>query len=268
MALDKLVDFLAEEDKYWQRAVASAQLWKAKKKQVLAAKERYAKKRRHLAHYLERDSDPNRMSTEDIDAMALLEALLLEDDNTIDLVDIVPLQPQSRAASSQPVPPTGDANKSLHFTQCPTCNKIKVPAECSLGLCKSCCIKSPQLCKFQYHRRDKTNATADMTDSNILKRVQVAVDKKQDLWILYAAGTQTPKPRKITPQSIKKNNKGHKMDALCHIANITKSFYIHNILRVEDHNWSESPSLPQQQQQLPLSPTTPRKYSFLFYVLN
>lgn len=59
MALDKLVDFLASEDEYWQQVVATADLWEKKKKRVAAAKEQYAKRRRGLAQYLERDSDPN-----------------------------------------------------------------------------------------------------------------------------------------------------------------------------------------------------------------
>jgi hypothetical protein len=147
MALDQLVDFLAGEDKYWERIVATTQLWDAKQKQVKDAKKHYAKKRHGLACYMEKDNNLDRASTEDIDVMALLEAEFEEkekeynkdeknntagnkkediDDDIINLVDM-----DSQPRSSLPVPPSfGNHNnnsKSLWFTQYPTCKKIKVP---------------------------------------------------------------------------------------------------------------------------------------------
>jgi hypothetical protein len=159
MTLDQLVDFLAGEDKYWKRVVATTRLWDAKQKQVKNAKECYAKKQCDFACYMERDNNPDRASTEDIDVMALLEAEFEKeeeeynkdeknntasnkkedvDDDIIDFVDI-----DSQPRSSLPASPSFDNHnnnsKSLRFTQCPTCKKIKVLTECLLGLCKSCC---------------------------------------------------------------------------------------------------------------------------------
>lgn len=51
LALDVMVDFLAEEDKYWEHLVADSRLWQAKRKESNSAKEQHSTKRRQLGYY-------------------------------------------------------------------------------------------------------------------------------------------------------------------------------------------------------------------------
>jgi hypothetical protein len=53
LALDVMVDFLAEEDKCWMRTRTNPRLWDAKSRESEAAKQRQEKKRRRLSHYLD-----------------------------------------------------------------------------------------------------------------------------------------------------------------------------------------------------------------------
>jgi hypothetical protein len=281
MALDKLVDFLAGEDNYWQEVMETPHLWGAKKKQVEAAKLRHLNKRHRLAHYMERGIDPERVgSTQGIDIISLLEDFENsndgedsgDSDDAVDCVNTLPPQPQLKVA--RPAPSIASSTNKK-FAQCTTCKRIKAPPECSFGLCKSCCSQVPERCKMSYHQRDKKSTrgayvpSTDNTTTN-LKLVEEAISNKTDLWISYDTGSNGKGPRKITPSQVTQNNKGHLVDALCHIANATRQFYVHRMIRVEDHNWNvlsvpPHSQCPQQAQLLPVSPTVQRKCNALFF---
>jgi hypothetical protein len=275
MALDKLVDFLAGEDNYWQEVIETPHLWGAKKKQVEAAKLHHLNKCRRLAHYMERGTNSERVGgTQGIDITSLLEDFENSNDgengsdsnNVVNCADALPPQPQPKVA--RPTPPTTSNGTNKKFMQCPTSKKIKAPPECSFGLCKSCCFQVPEKCKISYHQHDKksTRGAYVLSTDNIaanLKLVEDAISTKTDLWISCDMESNGKGPHKISPLQVTQNNKGHLVDALCHIANTTCQFYIHRMVRVEDHNWntlSSSPcSLQQQFQPLSLLPTMQRK---------
>jgi predicted DNA-binding transcriptional regulator YafY len=126
---------------------------------------------------------------------------------------------------------------------------------------------------MSYHQCDKKSTRGpyvpltDNTAAN-LKLVEEAISNKTDLWISYDMGSNGKGSRKITPWQVTQNNKGHLVDALCHIANTTHQFYVHRMVRVEDHNWNALSVPPHSQQEqaqlLPVSPTIQRKCNALF----
>jgi hypothetical protein len=281
MALNKLVDFLAGEDNYWQEVIETPHLWGAKKKQIEVAKLHHLNKRRHLAYYIERDTDSERVGgTQDIDITSLLEDFEnsnngedgSDSDHVVNCADALSPQPQPKVA--QPAPPTTSNGTNKKFMQCPTCKKIKASPECSFGLCKSCCSQVPERCKILYHQRDKKSTrgayvpSTNNTTAN-LKLVEEAISNKTDLWISYDMKSNGKGPCKITPWQVTQNNKDHLVDTLCHIANTNHQFYVHRMIRVEDHNWNAllvplHSQCSQQTQLLPVSPTVQRKCDMLF----
>lgn len=62
LPLDNMVDFLAEEDKYWQRLVADPRLWGEKKTQHDSAQRRHNEKRQWLSYYYDRTKDTDHKS--------------------------------------------------------------------------------------------------------------------------------------------------------------------------------------------------------------
>jgi hypothetical protein len=58
LALDKMVDFLAGEDNYWQRLLKDPHLWDAKEKEAAFAHARHTNKRCHLSHYRDWGNSP------------------------------------------------------------------------------------------------------------------------------------------------------------------------------------------------------------------
>lgn len=209
MALDKLVDFLAGEDEYWQRITLTPHLWDAKKKKVTAAKERHLKARRRVSHYVQRGTDPDRAgNSQGINVASLLEDFETsrsEANNDDDITDLTEISPSKSQQKSQHMPPVvSTAAKSSRFSQCPTCQRIKVPAECSLQLCKSCCIKLLERCMMQYHQREKVGtrgAYIPMTATTkvILKVVEEAVSSRRELWISYMEGTMAKNRAGLLP---------------------------------------------------------------------
>ncbi len=56
MSIDQLVDWLAEEDKYWERTIADPKLWEDRKLETAKRQEWYQKKRYTLKHMNSRDN--------------------------------------------------------------------------------------------------------------------------------------------------------------------------------------------------------------------
>jgi hypothetical protein len=53
LALDDMVEFLAQEDEFWDHRVHDPRLWKEKKGQYETSHERHREKRHRLSHYYE-----------------------------------------------------------------------------------------------------------------------------------------------------------------------------------------------------------------------
>lgn len=62
LALDKMVDFLAEEDKYWCRTMDDSRLKQARKDQKAKSQAAHTAKRRRLSYYRDRSEDVNQCS--------------------------------------------------------------------------------------------------------------------------------------------------------------------------------------------------------------
>jgi hypothetical protein len=79
---------------------------------------------------------------------------------------------------------------------------------------------------MQYHQcaKSSTKGTqAPATDDNAgnnsatLRQVEEAISDRKDLWIAYDMESHSKGPRKITPLSVTKNDKGHLLEALCQL---------------------------------------------------
>jgi hypothetical protein len=138
-----------------------------------------------------------------------------------------------------------------------SCGYGMIHSECSLKSCKHCCIAVPEYCKEPSHKRDKLGARksydqisntplpthpAPAPDNNVilpgvLEKVKSAIFGKKTLFISYGGGTNTDNPRKITPNALESKSKGELLKAFCFIDGKVKSFYLHKMKRVEDHDW-------------------------------
>ena len=57
LALDDMVNFLAEQDKFWDRVINDPRMWREKKATHDASRERHRDKRRQLSFYIDRLKD-------------------------------------------------------------------------------------------------------------------------------------------------------------------------------------------------------------------
>jgi len=62
LALDDMVEFLTQEDEFWDCRAHDSRLWKEKKNQYETSHERHREKRRCLSHYYERKNLNDRKS--------------------------------------------------------------------------------------------------------------------------------------------------------------------------------------------------------------
>jgi hypothetical protein len=61
-ALDDMVEFLTQEDEFWNRRIHNPCLWAEKKNQFETSRERHHEKRRRLSYYYERKNRTNHSS--------------------------------------------------------------------------------------------------------------------------------------------------------------------------------------------------------------
>ena len=96
---------------------------------------------------------------------------------------------------------------------CSTCKRSRtINKDCSLGVCKKCCIASTHYCKITGHRRDKlglskpyleTLASSAPSDVlvNTVNMVREAIADNRPVYISYKGGTLgSGHSRKITPK--------------------------------------------------------------------
>lgn len=283
MAIDQLVDWLAEEDKYWERTVNDPQLWEKRKATTLKRQERYQKKRTTLKNMTTRDNPASEYISFNSDDM------LLDDDNDADdyygneinsedVVHRMYEDTEDEDATDRHTPVTASSNLNAFrrnsaistinlADRCLKCKNRKTNAECDNHVCKQCCIKMPGHCKVACHKRSKpfakqgyvssvphnndeddTTTTVATASDTIVAKIDAAMQQKPrpaSLFISYSAGTRGASPRKITPLRWV-TGKGGKFDALCYFVQPPnqKTFYACKVTRAEDDDWDLLPSSP------------------------
>jgi hypothetical protein len=310
-ALDDMVEFLAQEDEFWNRRVHNPRLWAEKKNQFKTSRERHYEKRRRLSYYYERKNRTDRSSQslilsdicEDISDLFISDEETKTKDNkddgilsllllfyllipiTDDAIDLVSESITTSTTSTWSQPPRAGINKpnksnldSLdnHLTNpapkhkkrtsiapervCPKCNQRKFNGDCSLHVCKPCCVASTERCSLPDHKRAKvgarkpynrtTTATASQEsatiDAGILEKINSAIAGKHSVWISYQDNNL---PRKIIPHRFKEGSEGRLVETTHIVINFatkkefnqSRSFFLHKITRTEDHDWTEPP---------------------------
>jgi hypothetical protein len=183
---DKMIDFLADEDLYWERIVEDPQQWAAKKMQHRSAQTHNGKRQRTITTYLASNklftaSIPAEQPFPDADktnTSTASDTVSFSDSEVIDLVDDTIDFSQTEAVScsksparsvtpdeSPEFPSTFTARKSTYKRisvepkdLCASCRRVKVNDACTLHMCKPCCIDSSAYCALTDHKRNKKAA--------------------------------------------------------------------------------------------------------------
>jgi predicted DNA-binding transcriptional regulator YafY len=71
----------------------------------------------------------------------------------------------------------------------------------------------------------------------VKERLEAAIDTKRDVYISYKKGTHGACPHRVTPSAFRPGKEGVLVETYCHTAKADRSFYLHLIARIEDHNW-------------------------------
>jgi hypothetical protein len=158
--------------------------------------------------------------------------------------------------------------QSLHETDndnrkrpCPSCECLKlINKQCTLKVCKQCCASSTAKCKLTHHNNARITAakpyeqtllthgnptmplTAEITlvTSTVEKAIQSAINNKRSVYISYLGGTGGEQPRRIDPKILRAVKNGQVVEAYCHLKKKMRTFSLHKIKRIEDHEWVSS----------------------------
>jgi hypothetical protein len=131
-------------------------------------------------------------------------------------------------------------------------------------------------CKYPSHRNTKVSArklyehtpsanppSTDFTVlPGILEKIQSAIDENRSVYISFSHRSHGSHPHKITLIKANTNrcgNEGRKVLAHCHINNIEKEFYFHNIKKIKDYDW-ENANPPASQ--------PPGIFHYIFFVIS
>lgn len=230
LPLDKMVDFLAAEDEYWNRMVHDERLWQEKKMSHSAAQERHVRKRRMLKHYVQRENNP----VHDSIPLSFSSDLLSSSDgdsssrgsapSTVNVEnEILPSSPLMETDKPKKIRKPRRPNSSIPMGErCIKCMQYKFNEACSLVMCKTCCVQSSSKCKETSHNRAKFAARQPLSLSSSIQQqvisestvtstvdairikelVQTAIETKSDIYISYSKGSNGTKPRKIKPTGL------------------------------------------------------------------
>jgi hypothetical protein len=176
LVLDKMVDFLAEEDKYWNRTCDTNHLWEARKKETARAQARHVNKRRTLKHYRERSASSEPTVDFDFTMEDDVQDYMTGDSNSVagtskedsDIIDLVspPLVCNKASATTtlhgcpqntHAEPHSGSQNTQAARTNkplasqrkeiCRECNaRVIINKACNTHLCVDCCSNNPEPC--------------------------------------------------------------------------------------------------------------------------
>lgn len=270
MSLDKMVDYLAAEDEFWNRLVNNPRLWAEKKASHASSQERHRKKRRMLKHYVKRGEDQERWDVVD---RVVSSDLLSSDDEEMESNDNL-LESFSSSSSSSTTTTTTTSTSSVSrppkqrkprkpnpttpmHERCLKCRLYKYNEQCSLTMCKACCIASPSVCKYTHHKQAKVGARQPVVIAsetttppppilpvpNIKEQLEAIIQSKGEAFILYDRGTNSNRPRRIKPNAFSLGKEGELVHAYCYVAKDKRSFYLHHITRMEDHDWESINSI-------------------------
>jgi hypothetical protein len=233
-ALDVMVDLLYDEAVYWSNVAGDERMWGQKCKSTAAASRRHTQKRVRLGQYLPDSNSSTDTQSDDNDDGA--------EEETQDF------QAPSKTRDASPLvspeeQPTTDHGKRI----CSSCTTSKIiNKDCTLGVCKRCCVASTGKCKLTAHRRGKTGTSRPYMETlstrepaNRTKDLLVrAIEEKRSVYITYKGGSHGDAPRKVDPKLLRAGKKGQLVETYCHTANATRSFFISEITRIEDENWT------------------------------
>jgi hypothetical protein len=300
MSLDKMVDYLAAE--YWRRLVNDPRLWAEKKTTHASSQDRHRRKRQMLKHYVERGGDPERSDA--VDQFISSDLLSSDGDNErveddLDVDNSSTLssssttttttsseQPRKKRRPRKPTP-----NTPMH-ERCLKCRLYAFNNDCSLTMCKACCVDSPAACKYTGHKRAKLGARQPLAESmppktqsvpplppvtllvpDIKERLEAIIREKGEAFISYERGNNSKRPRRIKPTSFSQGKEGELVHAYCYVAKDTRSFYLHHITKMEDHDWENinnksvvSQSLVPVQSSTGICPLLAIIISLIFYI--
>lgn len=246
LSIDKMVDWLAEEDKYWERTVSDPKLWATRKADTKKRQQRYLKKRLTLKGMVPRETN-NATSSQPISISDMYD----EDDLECCGIDTIKDEITTSFPTTSAEKGTSKRTGTVALEKiCPKCNSRKANDKCSNNTCKSCCIKTTDYCKLTNHRRSKATARPGYSsslvppapsqniDSAIIAKIDEAIQYRKPVFVSYNAGTNSIAPRKITPIGWVAE-KGGKFEVLCHLTEVpmSKTFYASKVLRIEDNDW-------------------------------
>jgi hypothetical protein len=237
-----MVDFLHDEAEYWCKVASNEQMWSQKCKSTAAASRRHTQKRVRLSQYLP-DSSSSADSHSEDEAEEDMQDVLTHSQAR----DVPPSLSPSLSLSSQEQNSTSRSKRI-----CSNCvNSKLVNKDCSLGVCKDCCVVSTGRCKLTAHRCEKPTTSrpyleplaANKPASRTKDMLARAIEQKCSVYIAYRGGTHGDLPRKIDPKLFKAGKKGQLVESYCHTANAARSFCISDIMHIEEEDWS-TPAAP------------------------
>ena len=265
LLLDQAVDFLRKEDEYAEKECKTPHLWQASEKETLRSQQRHVKKRRTLKHYLDRTAS-SEVQSETVDIWDLDEpssdirscsGRSLNSDNEDDIIDMSGGWSQTDVSAAEPAnKPPVSTNSETHSSdtrkrkKCLSCSRVSIiNKSCSTHSCAPCCYASTQYCKP--HNTRKLGAPKSYMETMVKSppslqgledRLEAAMEKRQSVYILYAAQDDKVSFRKITPETFQESKNGRKVRAHCHLKNEPRSFFLHSIQRIEGHDWNSPPA--------------------------
>jgi hypothetical protein len=212
MALDVMVDFLHDEAEYWHNVVSDKCLWDQKHKSTATTSRRYTKKRVRVAQYF-----PDSSSSTDS----------LSDDEVERDTQDNRASSNTRNISLLPFPQEQiTIGHVKHICSNYTTSKI-INKDCTLKVCKRCCVVSTGKCKLTTHKCGKTTTSRPYLETlaisehtNHTKDVLIcAIEEKHSVYISYMKRIHSEGPRKVDLKIIKTGNLGQLVAAYYHTTN-------------------------------------------------
>jgi hypothetical protein len=278
---DKMVNFLASEDDYWQCIVGDPQQWMEKKKQHCTAQVHNQKRRHTITTYLalnkvfagtipldqsspekEQSSMPS-TDTTSLPGMDIVDLIDNEEMDTTHPASPAPsITPESSLCPSPVVATFKSTTGGYKRTPvdlnklCMKCKQCKANNTCSQLSCKTCCAESTACCSLTDHTREKkgarqpySTAFAAAPSTNTSVNWQAASELERRIREIIMAKKHVFIAYKsdglccnIEPYGVEEGKEGHLVRVMDHTRNSKQSFYITKISYMEDASWQTTPS--------------------------
>jgi predicted DNA-binding transcriptional regulator YafY len=79
-----------------------------------------------------------------------------------------------------------------------------------------------------------------LATSTVEKAIQSAIDNKHSVYISCLGGTGGEQPRRIDPKILRAVKNSQVIEAYCHLKKEMRTFSLHKIKRIKDHQWVPS----------------------------